>query len=251
MRMVVARRILGAVLAGTVALALLPAGPVAGSSTTCIVTNTRTDGTAATLRAAVKAASAGDTLTVRGVCRGAAVIRKDLTIRGIRPPGAARPTLDGRNLVQPLFIDTGATVTVRGLFITRGVGRSFVFVTIGGGIYNGGTLVLRGVRVALNTAGLGGGIFNGGHLTLGKGTVVEQNRATSNGGGVSNGVGATLVITSTGRITGNEADLRAGGLYNPTGAFLEGVRCPGIGVFNANVVGNTAPIDEDCGSEAT
>ena len=156
----------------------------------------------------------------------------------------------GKNLREVVGIEKGAKVTLKRLLVTRGVGISFVFATVGGGIVNSGTLVLRGVRVALNNASVGGGIFNGGRLTLGKGTIVTDNHAWVQGGGVANSDGATVIIRSTGRISSNQADERAGGLFNPTGALLDGVRCPGPFVFNANVTGNAAPVDEDCGSEA-
>ena len=227
------RAIVG-LLAGAIAVAIVPAASVvATGAETCVVTNTRTGATDGTLAAAVTAAKGGDELTVRGVCRGTTSIGKDLTIRGIRPAGAAAPTLDGKNLREVVGIEKGAKVTMKRLLVTRGVGISFVFATVGGGIVNSGTLVLRGVRVALNNASVGGGIFNGGRLTLGKGTIVTDNHAWVQGGGVANSDGATVIIRSTGRISSNQADERAGGLFNPTGALLDGVRCPGPFVFNA------------------
>ena len=74
------------------------------------------------------------------------------------------------------------------------------------------TLFDRETRAWRFTPSLALPIFNGGRLTLGKGTIVTDNHAWVQGGGVANSDGATVIIRSTGRISSNQADERAGGL---------------------------------------
>ena len=248
-----------------------PAQPVmALTATTCVVTNTGSGVAFTTLAGAVKAASGGDTLTVRGVCRGTTRIAKDVRIKGIRPGGAAYPMLDGRYKGAVLDIRAGAKVTIRDLIVRHGIGASGGFGTSGGGLLVLGTATLRNVTVRDNSAFTGGGIAVAGSLTLADGSQVygnsalvgggiyivdggfvrmkagvevSGNHADTNGGGVVNADGATLAMEVGASIHDNDATTRAGGLL--TNGITDGVVCAGLG---QNVRDNTAPSDADCGS---
>jgi hypothetical protein len=149
----------------------------------------------ATLQAAVDAASAGDTLRVKGTCVGSTTITKDLAITG-KP----KATLDANHAGRVLTM-SGAAVTLTGLTITNGTADWGAGIAI---------LGLRPVSVidsviSGNTAtSYGGGISNdwGGILTLIDSTV-SGNTAT-HGGGISNAMDfGHLYVTGTSSISGS------------------------------------------------
>ena len=119
-------------------------------------------------------------------------ISKDLTIQG---PGGGELTIDGGGVARVFEIAQGAHVTISGLTIQDGNGKTGAFDpsqldNFGGGILNEGTLTLIGCMVTHNTAtgsvaGDGGGIANFGTMKM-TGCTVSGNKADDLGGGVYN-----------------------------------------------------------------
>ncbi|MFN8624336.1 MAG: hypothetical protein U0869_26630 [Chloroflexota bacterium] len=174
-----------ALLAAMSLLAVVPALPAAAlSPTTCQVTDTESKVVKPSLQAAVDAAKRGHHLTVRGVCHGPTVIKKSITITGIRPAGAARPTLDGDAAGSVISTRTGIAVTIRKLRITDGSGTACGPVcTDGGAIYNHATLLLDSVRIDHNTASnVAFAIYNdAAPITFSGTTSVDHNSGTFSG----------------------------------------------------------------------
>ena len=111
-------------------------------------------------------------------------------------PGADKLALDGGGSSRVLSVPAGVTVYVTKLTIRNGAvfegddGREF-----GGGVHNEGTLFLTAVDVTGNTS-------------------------DTNGGGIHNAAGGTLVMTSS-RLQGNTSEsLDGGGLWNEGRAVL-------------------------------
>jgi hypothetical protein len=148
---------------------------------------------------AVDGARKGDRLTVRGICRGTTVIDRNVVIEGIRTEDSGKPTLSGASSetigrrrsgrdsncgaengqrVRVVEITTSARVTLRDLFITRGL------AVRGAGIRNRGDLTLRDVQVRGNIldphgfTGWGAGVYNEGRLRLNGGTRIAHNQGT-------------------------------------------------------------------------
>jgi hypothetical protein len=175
----------------------------------CRVTDLDTGRSTGSLQRAVRAASAGDRLVVRGTCRGVTSIGKDLDIRGVRAATSGRPVLDGAGKDTVLTIRAGASITIRDLTVRDGAASR------GGGIRNRGTLVLRDVVVRASTASEdGGGIYNdtGAILRLRGSSVVHGNTAAQWGGGICN-LG-TLVVAGSSSIRGNSVEMSGGGVDN-------------------------------------
>ncbi len=175
-----------------------PAGP-ARPARACRVRDIRTGRTMGRLRKAAAAASAGDTLTLQGICRGVTTLAKDLTIKGISTKTSGPPTLAGMGRGTVLTVRADARVKVRALTIRGGVGSE------GGGILNRGTLTLRDVSMHSNRATSGGGILNVGHLALLGSSSVRNNTATKSGGGILNRGTLTGVVCG-GNVHGNTPD---------------------------------------------
>jgi hypothetical protein len=193
------------VLAGSMLATVAPVA--ADAPRACRVTDLDTGRSTGSLGRAVRAASAGDRLVVRGTCRGVTWIGKDLHIRGVRTATAGRPVFDGAGTGTVLKIGANASVTLRDLTVRHGA------APVGGGIYNRGTLVLRDVVVRASTASEdGGGIYNYARaiLRLRGSSVVRGNTAAQEGGGIGN-LG-TLVVAGSSTIVGNSADMSGGGV---------------------------------------
>jgi hypothetical protein len=157
------------------------------------------------LQAAIDAAAPGDTLVIKGICRGAFVIGNDLNLRG--DDGA---TLDG---------DGGGTVvTVNG----GNVALTNLTITDGGigGVANFATLTLSRSTVKGNSsARSGAGIFNYGTVALRDSAVID-NESDFDGGGILNGdteFSAGTVILDRSLVKGNKAAGSGGGIFNTTG----------------------------------
>ena len=150
--------------------ALALAGPLHAATLT--VTNGNDSG-AGSLRDALTAAAAGDVITfgagvTQVLLHSQLGITKNLTVNG---PGV---TLDGQLKGRVLHVATGASATLRGLTITRGLlagkgidwnGTANSGSSWGAGIRNDGALVLDGVQVVGNYAtggGAGGNPYGGG-----------------------------------------------------------------------------------------
>ncbi len=146
-------------------------------------------------------------------------LTSDITITG---PGADMLAVSGLGkygLVGPIvYIDTGATVAISGLTITKGYNE------IGpGGILNYGTLILTDSTVAQNYnyfggGGQGGGIRNSGNMTI-SGSTVSGNECyplnDCSGGGIFNNTTGVMQIQNS-TISGNTAfdSGRGAGIYN-------------------------------------
>jgi len=205
-----------------------PAAPLTAGRPTCLVTNPGGGGGYRTLQAAVDAASAGDTLKVKGTCVGTTTISKNLTVDGQANPGFGAPTLDGGG--SGPVVTLRATVAINNLTIRNGDTVAAPFPgDQAGGIFNDGTLTLTGVTVTANSAWEGGGIFNAsGTLTL-IDSVVTDNHADAGeaggvlgkgGGGIFNYANGTVTLIDS-TVSGNtSAGGWGGGIYEDLDASV-------------------------------
>ena len=174
--------------------ALALAGPLYAAPLTV---TTGADSGPGSLRQALTAAAAGDVITFSGVTEvkldSQLKITKNITING------AGVTLDGQLKGRVLHVATGASVSLQGLTITRGLlagkgidwnGTADSGSSWGAGIRNDGALVLDGVQVVGNYAtggGGGGNPFGGGGG--GSGVRVSVGGSYVYGAGAKGGVG--------------------------------------------------------------
>ena len=211
------------------ALAGFQGGPLA-----CRIVNVRT-GTAYTgTYDAVGGAQSGDKLRLRGICRGITKIDRDLTIVGVRPRGAPRPTLSGNDASTVLSIGPGTRVEIRGIVIRDGNGNVCLPSFCAGGIYvaEGATLRLVDSIVRDNEAPYAGAVDSLGTVILAGRTRVSGNTATSDepyAGGISVYAG-TLIVRDRSVVRGNTGGY-GGGIYDQATVRLLG---------HAQVARNTA-----------
>src|SRR5919197_119351 len=89
---------------------LLGIGSTASAApVSCEVDNSATLATSSSLQAAIDAASAGDTLDVKGTCVGTLTVSKNLTIKGVSPTSI----LDGNGAGSTLTVNASVSVTVK------------------------------------------------------------------------------------------------------------------------------------------
>ena len=165
-----------------------------------------------------------DHLTVRGVCHGTTTIDRDLAITGIRPRGAAKPTLDGDQGGSTITIAASKTVTIATLTITDGSGAlggslDWPGSRVGGGVLVHGTVTLRTVTVRDSSADVGGGLFidAGGRATLTGSTAIRANETVSANGGGAYVYKGTLTMRERSRIVDNTSFDVGGGLVATEG----------------------------------
>ncbi len=220
----------GVLVAALLLLSALPAGLVAAAP---VVSNCNDSGTGS-LRAAIAAAVAGDTITFGVNCPSGSgtqiTLASPLTIaQNNLTVDATGHTIvvDGNNQVTD-FTVTGGTaaqpVTLNGLTIQHGNAFNINGNGAGGGIYNTGTLTVKNGILTANTAsgfvaGDGGGIYNAGTLTVTNSTFSANFSRNGAGGGIANdAVGSVLTVTnstfSSNRATGG------GGIYNTQSATV-------------------------------
>jgi hypothetical protein len=233
----------------TVALGTALLVPSASAvETQCGVRNVRSGQSLGTLNQAVEAATAGDTLYVKGTCEGDTTLTKQLTIDGETPPNYGPPTLQGRPTEVQAVVRVLARVpvTITGLTITGG--------TSNGGIFSEGSLTLANSTVTGNALGIInsgpeasltltsstvsnnpelGGITNSeGSLTLTNSTVSGNTSnpggSSNTGGGISTNFGGVVTLNGS-TVTGNTAQL--GGIWS---------RESSVTLNSSNVIGNTA-----------
>jgi hypothetical protein len=219
-----------------VAMATMVVGVTGGpaGATTRTVTNCNDSGSGS-LRAAVAAAAAGDTIMfglspacpVITLTTGEIVITKSLTITG---PGAAALSVSGNHASRVFNVSAGTVVTISGLTIENASGAF-----LGGGIFNLGSLTVTGSTLSGNTAFLGGGIYNhGGSVTVTASTL--SGNTASSGGGIFNDFGSVTVVTGS-TLTNNTASSGSGifnlGSVTVTASTLTGNTAGfGGGIFN-------------------
>lgn len=215
--------------------AMLSAGLKAQSATGPVVTNTMDDaGTPGSLRWAIAAAAANDTITfaVSGgpvsITLGSALrVEESLTIDASGQGAAVELKLAGAGY-RHIVAATGAALTLKGLTLTGTSGSS------GGGVDAPGSLTAENCTVSQCTSSGfgGGGVFASGDVTL-NGCTFTGNAASAPSGGNDGGYGGGLYVngrlTAQGcQFTGNEA--ASGGGVSAGAASFSG----------CSFVGNTA-----------
>ncbi|MFN8559030.1 MAG: DUF11 domain-containing protein [Dehalococcoidia bacterium] len=234
-----------------------------------------TAGAVCTLRAAIQEANASagpDTITLPlgqitltllgrgedGATTGDLDINGDLTITG---PGAPGSRVFAGGIDRVFHVRNGAKVTMSGFLVSGG--NATLAGENGGGILvdAGSELTLTNVWVGNgaafrndvgNATGAGGGVANLGKLTLNQSRVQDNRTLQGGGGGLFNGLGATLTMVG-GVINGNRCfgvDCESqvapitggGGLFNAGTATLTNV------TINANGDPAAPPLDNQFGS---
>jgi hypothetical protein len=216
------------------------------------------------LRAAVAAASPGDTIIFASIpspinlTSGEIVISQNLTING---PGAGMLTVSVAAKSSRVFDVTTGTVTISNLTISGGFDP-----VAGGGIFNNGTLTLEDATVSGNAANIccGGGIYNNtGTMTINNVTV-SGNHTAGSGGGIGNA--GTMTITNS-TVSGGSAGGGGGGIGNAgtmtiTSSTVSGNNATGVGggietngtlltLSNSTVSGNSGNLGGGIGVETT
>jgi predicted outer membrane repeat protein len=185
-----------------------------------------------TIAAAIAAAKAGDTISIKDAVHTESDITVDrcLTIQG---QGAAKTAVDGAlNGTTVFTVASGVTATFQNLTIRNGRNLSnasggvqnegtmtvinSIFsnnsaIASGGGIRNEGTMTVTDSTFSGNSGGgAGGGIANLGSLKVTNSTFSQNSGGASEGGGIWN-EGTTTITDST--FSGNVSRM-AGGIWN-------------------------------------
>ncbi len=155
----------------------------------------------------------------------------NLTING---PGANLLTLDGLYRAR-IFTVTGATVTIAGFSMTKGVSRDFTIALNGGsgiGSTTGSIVTVNNCVITGNRGkGPGNGIYNGGKLTINN-SVIRDNLpdGTVCGGGIYNAPNSTLLMFNS-DIINNSSVSDGAGIYNDTNVTAN--------ISNSSIIGNS------------
>ncbi len=197
----------------------------------CQVT-TNADSGAGSLRAAVAAASPGDTICFAPALSGQTitlaseiVLAKNLTISS-----AGAITINGNNATRLFSVGGGAQVTLNHLILRGGKAPQ----TEGGAaIRNAGILTVRSSILTANTSNFsGGGIYNAQTLIV-ENSTFSANSTSGSGGAISNS-GQLTVQNST--FTGNSASGQGGAISTFT-STLPTIKAS---VFSANTPNNVS-----------
>lgn len=228
------------------------ADPSVGPSPECWVQDTSTGEVGADLRGAIRDASSGALLRVRGMCTGGFHVSRDITLVG--PATLSGQTcVDGNCFGHIAVSVTGGNVKFKNLVVTGGESthngagiynqanltlsstsvRGNVAEDGGGGIYNEGRVIMNwSSSVSDNQVlfGEGGGISNHGTLIMNGRSTVEHNGALYAGGGIFNR--GTVVLNRMATVTANQAEA-SGGIFNDGGSIWFSPR------WNGTLCGNT------------
>jgi hypothetical protein len=186
--------------------------------------------TGTSLRDALAAAAAGDTIKFQAGLSGAInvnpfnlgqgtlTLSQDVTIDGT----GASITVEGGmnnldlNNAQPFVVNSGVTAALNNLTIANG---SPGIHAPGGGIANSGTLTISNCTLTGNIARYGGGgIENTGTLTVSNCTLTGNKSDSDSGGGILNNSGGTLTVSNS-TLAGNSAFNGGGGIDNEGGTL--------------------------------
>ncbi len=257
----------------TLPLAALCCAP-ASMAATLTVLNADSEGPGS-LYQTVADASPGDTIVFAPSLSGATIrptllldyirINQDLVIDGSSLPSKITITGDRDGDGTPdtgvVRVAAGITVTLKNLILTRSLSAAILsqgnltiidcevrdstagFSSRGGGILAFGPTTVTGSVIANNTAGLdGGGIaINSGAFTISNSTITG-NAAANSGGGIWVSLTNTGVTISNSQISGNTAVLRGGGIFNEAGA---------VTLTETRVTGNTSTTDHGGGLDGS
>ena len=258
----------------TAVLAALLMGTAARAAT-ITVSNTNDSG-AGSLRAALAAATNGDTISATGIVgtitltTGELLVSNSVTVVG---PGPAALAVSGNGTSRVFHVNNAVTAALSGLTISNGIGSSFpsaglwndhatltlsncaVVRNPSSGIYNTGTVSVNACTISANSitnGGLGAGIFNdggSGDATLSiVASTISSNR-TSGPGAVAGAIfnngnfGHATLSLSNCTFTGNSTVQSGGAIYH-TGvsgsinSVLTVIAC----TFNGNTATNGGAI---------
>ena len=208
-------------------------------------------GTGKALKLAIKAASPGATLRIKGQCAAAKqngmvfVIDKDLSLQGRTSESYGTPTISST--------EGGTVLTV----VAGRVALTSIKVTGGGssGVVNNGILKLKGSSsVYGNRASSGGGIQNnaGATLTLDDKSTVASNHSTQFGGGITNDGALTLrgaasVSSNSGIVGGGIVNRGTLTILGSSSVKQNGSYAPGGGIYNVGVavIAETSIVSEN------
>jgi len=224
--------------AAALAVTLLPsvAAPVRAGAPCRAV---RTSVTPATTHASIMDAIAAEdddeaalTITFTGTCAESLYISRlgPTTIVGRRTRATGTPTLDATGLDTSAITVYSRPVVLRGFTVTGGSGANGgdpADPAHGGGIsIDSSTVTLLAMRITRNATrndGHGGGIYaaaalpgigdppSAARLVIGAGTVIDDNTADGDGGGIHAGPGMTVRVVGNARVHANHA-IAGGGI---------------------------------------
>jgi hypothetical protein len=191
---------------------------------TLTVLNTLDNG-AGSLRAAIAAASSGDTILFAPSLNGQAItltsgelaIGKNLDIEG---PGACLLALSGNNKTRVFDIGQGVTATIAGLTITHGRAQA-------------------GRTDSSNNGG--GAILNVGTLTVAN-DLLSANESETHGGAITNGPAAVLTVINS-IFSGNQVTAKVNANHVEGGAIYQGGGSNGLGAGAATTILGCSFID--------
>ena len=238
------RWIINVLLAGCAAFTLVSATSAAGPPTCRVVNQSQRrhfpPDKGQSLSDAIAEAGPDDELTITGTCTGIYTLDKNLSLTGLVTKRYPTPTLDGGHAVtvvgfqahgSTLTVEGGVTATLTNLTLTGGTGLGSIFTSerSGGGLYNGGTVTLVHVNVVGNTAhnGSGGGILNGvGATIVLEGQSLVSGNSSEDGGGIWNR--GSLTVRGLSIVSGNGAE-DGGGIYDSGTLTIDGSSITGNG----------------------